>query len=176
MPWPRTCVMDNRTMFFGAYLRDEEPISRLCGRYGISRKTGYKWLDRYEADGALGLRDHSRARHTQTLSIDAATASEILALREKRESWGPRKLLGRLALTNPGGVGRPPARWAICYAGKANRGPGRGCPGSPARFVHKSILPHRMNRGPPTSKGGSGQGTAFVASPLRSPTVILAIY
>src|ERR1041385_4109151 len=102
MPWTERTLMDDRLCFIAACLRDEEPMRALCARFGISRKTGYKWLERYEADGALGLTDRSRARHTQTLSIDAETAAEILALREKRATWGPHKLLGRLALDQPG--------------------------------------------------------------------------
>jgi transposase InsO family protein len=93
--------MDDRLCFVAACLRDEEPMGALCARFGISRKTGYKWLDRYEADGAAGLTDRSRARRSQTLSIAAETAATILALREKRTTWGPRKLLGRLALDHP---------------------------------------------------------------------------
>jgi transposase InsO family protein len=93
--------MDDRLCFIAACLRDEEPMGAVCARFRISRKTGYKWLDRYRAAGAAGLTDLSRARHGQTLSIDPETAAVIVALREKRTSWGPRKLLGRLALDDP---------------------------------------------------------------------------
>ena len=101
MPWSERTLMDDRLCFIAACLRDEEPKRALCARFGISRKTGYKWLDRYEADGAGGLTDQSRARRSQTLSISPETAATILALREKRPTWGPRKLLGRLALDHP---------------------------------------------------------------------------
>jgi putative transposase len=104
MPWTERTPMDDRLCFIAACLRDEEPMRVLCARFGISRKTGHKWLARYQADGAAGLTEHSRARHTQMRSIDAETAAEILALREKRTTWGPRKLLGRLALDQPGRV------------------------------------------------------------------------
>ena len=102
MPWTERTLMDDRLCFIAACLRDEEPMGALCARFGISRKTGYKWLDRYAAAGAAGLTEHSRARHSQTLSIDPETAATILALREKRATWGPRKLLARLALDQPG--------------------------------------------------------------------------
>jgi transposase InsO family protein len=102
MPWTERTLMDDRLCFIAACLRDEQPLRALCARFGISRKTGYKWLERYEADGAAGLTERSRARHTQTLSIDPETAALILALRQTRDSWGPRKLLGRLALDHPG--------------------------------------------------------------------------
>ncbi len=88
MPWTERSLMDDRLCFIAGCVRDEEPMGALCARFGISRKTGYKWLARYTADGAAGLTDRSRARRSQTLSIDPATAAAILALREKRASWG----------------------------------------------------------------------------------------
>ena len=101
MPWPRTSVMDSRTMFIGAYLRDEEPISRLCERYGISRKTGYKWIERYREAGIAGLSERSSARLTQQRRIDAETADRLLGLRRERPTWGPKKLLARLRQDQP---------------------------------------------------------------------------
>lgn len=102
MPWTERSLMDDRLCFIAACLRDEEPMGALCARFGISRKTGYKWLERYEAEGAAGLSDRSRARREQTLSIAPGTAAAILALRAKRQTWGPRKLLARLGLDHPG--------------------------------------------------------------------------
>lgn len=101
MPWPRKTVMDCRTMFIGAWLRDEEPVSQICRRYGISRKTGYKWIERYDADGLAGLADRSSARHTQQQQIDADTAGRIVSLRRQRPTWGPKKLLVRLHQEDP---------------------------------------------------------------------------
>jgi putative transposase len=136
MPWTERTLMDDRLCFIAACLRDEEPMGALCARFGISRKTGYKWLERYEAEGAVGLSDRSRARHAQTLAIDPATAQTILALRQRRPNWGPRKLLARLSMDQPEqswpaastvgdllrreGVSRPRRRRA--------REPGTACP------------------------------------------------
>lgn len=61
MPWTETCAMDQRVCFVSACLRQEEPMSSLCRRYGISRKTGYKWLGRYHEHGAAGLQARSSA-------------------------------------------------------------------------------------------------------------------
>ena len=44
MPWTERNLMDDRLCFIVACLRDEEPMSGLCARFGISRKTGHKWL------------------------------------------------------------------------------------------------------------------------------------
>ena len=62
MPWTERTPMDDRLCFIAACLRDEEPMRVLCARFGISRKTGYKWLDRYQADGAAGLTEHDLRR------------------------------------------------------------------------------------------------------------------
>jgi len=101
MPWTERSLMDDRLCFIAACLREEEPMSGLCARFGISRKTGHKWLERYNEAGAAGLTDRSRARLSQTLTIDPATAGTILALRKARPKWGPRKLLARLAMDHP---------------------------------------------------------------------------
>jgi len=74
----------------------------LCARHGISRKTGYKWLERYHEFGAAGLVDRSSAPLTARSRLDSAVTAPILALRKARPTWGPRKLLGRLALDHPG--------------------------------------------------------------------------
>ena len=49
MPWKETCIMDERVMFIAECLGGELPMTALCERYGISRKTGYKWLGRSTA-------------------------------------------------------------------------------------------------------------------------------
>jgi transposase len=52
--------MDQRTQFIADHLRDLLSTSELCALYGISRKTGYKWIDRYLRHGPAGLDEHSR--------------------------------------------------------------------------------------------------------------------
>ncbi len=73
----------------------------LCESYGISRKTGYKWVGRYLSDGASGLEDRSRAprRHGRRMAPELAEA--IIALRRDRPYWGPRKLRAILARETP---------------------------------------------------------------------------
>jgi putative transposase len=96
MPWAETKTMDLRVCFIAACLRAEEPMSRLCERYGISRKTGYKWLERYQAGGTLGLEDRSSAPHVSPHRIAPEAAEQLLALRKLRPHWGPLKLLAIL--------------------------------------------------------------------------------
>ncbi len=69
MPWRETLLMDQRVQFIADYQRDVFGVADLARRYGISRKTAYKWIDRYEAAGPRGwlidrggLRSHRRLR------------------------------------------------------------------------------------------------------------------
>lgn len=61
MPWKETCVIEERMKFVTAWKQGGWSMTDLCGEFGISRKTGYKILERYEADGVDGLKDRSRA-------------------------------------------------------------------------------------------------------------------
>jgi putative transposase len=96
MPWKETCAMDERLMFIGECLRGELPMTALCERYGISRKTGYKWLERYRADPSGGLMDRSRAPHHPANGLSREVAEKILAVRQRFPYFGPRKLLWKL--------------------------------------------------------------------------------
>lgn len=58
MPWNQTSPMDQRTQFISDYLRQTFSISELCDHYSISRKTGYKWIDRYLTLGPAGLDEY----------------------------------------------------------------------------------------------------------------------
>ena len=60
MPWSQTSTMDQRTQFIADYLRDVLSVTELCELYGVSRKTGYKWIDRYIRLGPAGLEEGSR--------------------------------------------------------------------------------------------------------------------
>jgi putative transposase len=98
MPWKVTSVMDEKVMFIADCLRDEEPMTVLCERYGISRETGYVWRRRYHADGVAGLVELSRAPHRHGASTPAALVVRIIEARKRRPYWGPKKLLAILAL------------------------------------------------------------------------------
>jgi len=55
MSWKETCVMDQKMSFVVACQHGAENFSELCRHFGISRKTGYKWLERYACEGVIGL-------------------------------------------------------------------------------------------------------------------------
>jgi len=67
-------------------------VSELCEQFGISRKTGYKHLERYAADGLKGLAVRSHRPHQFPQRTDAAVEALILAERRLHRTWGPKKL------------------------------------------------------------------------------------
>jgi len=79
--------------FIAAYFEYEGScFSDLCHDFGISRRTGYKWLRRYEAEGPPALENRSRAPHAHPNAAPAPTVQAILAIRRQHPRWGPRKL------------------------------------------------------------------------------------
>jgi putative transposase len=93
--------MDQRVAFIADWLRDEWTMTELAERYGISRKTAYKWVDRYDEDAAQGLAERSRAPHTHGRATTAAICEAVLALRRKHPRWGPKKLRAILCEREP---------------------------------------------------------------------------
>jgi putative transposase len=88
--------MDERLRFVREYHRQAVSMSELCRRFGISRKTAYKWLARFEDRGKEGLVDRSRApeEHPNTTAKDLEEV--IVEFRMKNMTWGPRKILAWL--------------------------------------------------------------------------------
>src|SRR5262249_55493118 len=74
------------------WLSEAASLAELCRRYGVSRKTGYKIIGRYESEGVAGLVDRSRAPHHHPNEVDEDREAAILALRGEHPSWGPKKL------------------------------------------------------------------------------------
>jgi len=101
MAWRETGTMDERIRFIGACLEDEETMSALCASYGISRKTGYKWLGRYRERGAAGLFDLPRAplQHGRATALELV--ERIVAAKELHPLWGPKKLVAVLRRSAP---------------------------------------------------------------------------
>ncbi len=93
MPWKETNGMNERLKFIASYLEAGEPFSCLCERFGVSRKTGYKWVGRYESDGIASLEERSRAPLSHPHAVAGHVVDKILRVRKKHPRWGPRKLL-----------------------------------------------------------------------------------
>jgi len=93
--------MEQRTQFVEDVRRGHLSVTQLCARYGISRKTGYKWLGRYAEGGRRGLGDRSRAPHHCPHRIGDSMAELICAARTAHPDWGAEKLLDWLAPRHP---------------------------------------------------------------------------
>ena len=92
MPWKETHVYEERVRFVAEHARGEWTMRELCERYGISRKTGYKFLARYAAGGVEALGDQSTAPHKQGRRVVPEVEAEILKLKKRRRTWGAPKL------------------------------------------------------------------------------------
>ena len=93
--------MTEKLRFIVAAEAEEESLALLCRQFGISRKTGYKWLARYRAEGASGLDDRSRAPQRRPQAVSAAVRERLLAVRGAHPSWGPKKIVAWLARQQP---------------------------------------------------------------------------
>lgn len=93
--------MDEKKDFIEEWKRQEVSLAELCRGYGISRQTGYKWVERYELEGESGLEEHSRAplQHPQAMLPEVSRA--LMSLRSEHPSWGPRKLRAYLQRDTP---------------------------------------------------------------------------
>ncbi len=100
MPWKETSPMSQRKQFVNLHLQGEHSVSELCRRFGISRKTGYKWLARFFEGCELG--DRSRRPHGSPHAVAQWLEDAIVASRKQRPHWGPKKLHAALLRANPG--------------------------------------------------------------------------
>lgn len=98
--------MDER-MRFVIRLKDGESMASLCREFGISRKTGYKILDRYEQCGVEGLSDRARRPHRYANQLPAPVEAAIVAAKREKAHWGARKIRERLLRRLPSEVKVP---------------------------------------------------------------------
>lgn len=88
--------MDERVRFITEVNKAQVSFAALCRSFGISRKTGYKWCDRYEEFGPAGLEERPPiARHCPHKTADELVAA-LIELRKDHPTWGPKKLKARL--------------------------------------------------------------------------------
>ena len=93
MSWKGATVMDQRVRFVSEHLKSYYPVKELCDQFEISRKTGYKWLNRYREFGPAGLEDKSRRPRRCPHQTEEEVVEDMLRERKKHPSWGPKKLL-----------------------------------------------------------------------------------
>jgi len=101
MPWKGVTVSEQRQRFIEDYLLNYYTVTELAERFGISRKTAHKWINRYKQYGWDGYEERSRRPHTCPWQTPPKTVKELVKLRKKRPSWGPKKLLDVLEKRDP---------------------------------------------------------------------------
>jgi putative transposase len=112
MPWRETSPMEQRLEFVREYETELFTMTELAAHYGISRKTGYKWLAQYDAAGARGLGDRSRRPHHSPHATERELVEALMALRRRHPRWGAKKLLALAARRDPDAEW--PSRSTVC--------------------------------------------------------------
>ncbi len=97
MPWRRVEPMQERAQFVVAATSGQFSITHLCDLHGISRKTAYKWLGRYDGQDLTTVQDRSRAPHSCPNAMPEDIREMVLETRKAHRFWGPRKIIAHLA-------------------------------------------------------------------------------
>ncbi len=101
MPWKETCVMDQKIQMISNWLSGEYSITELSQIHEVSRKTLYKWIERYEVDQNAGLQERTSRPITMPRATPAEIVADILAAKSQHEHWGSRKILAWLGIHYP---------------------------------------------------------------------------
>lgn len=128
MPWEEMSAVDGRVQLVARFLEGAETVSELSRRFGVSRKTAYKWIGRFSIEGAAGLEDRSRAPRSNCRSPSDRVVAAIVAARLEHPTWGPRKLRTwllrrspRLQLPAPSTIGAVLQRCGLAMSRKRRR-------------------------------------------------------
>jgi len=131
MPWQEITPMSQRREFVGLAQQHAVSVAELCRRFGISRKTGYKWLGRAE-----DLREHSRRPQHSPQRTDAQMEEHVVRLRHRHPAWGGRKIARRLSDLGLDGVPHPSTVTHILHRHDLIGSRGAGAGGRYQRFEH----------------------------------------
>jgi putative transposase len=96
MPWKETCPMDQRIQLLSDWTKKEYTITELSQAYGISRKTIYKWITRYQEKGPAGLVERSRAPLNHPNATGPEIVSTLIDTKLQHTDWGPKKIVAWL--------------------------------------------------------------------------------
>ena len=139
MPWRELSPVEQRANFVREFESGLFTMTELAAQYGVSRKTGYKWVTAYEARGLAGLQDRSRRPHHSPHATDEDLVEAILAIRRRHPRWGPKKLLA-VAQRRPRGAAWP-ARSTVA-----------------ALLQRRGLITPRRRRGAPAVATATGRG------------------
>ena len=97
MSWSARDMQHLRADFVMIAREPDVYMTSVCRQFGISRRTGYKWLARYEAEGLAGLADRSRRPWSSPLQLSGDVVVALVELHNEHSAWGPKKLRARLS-------------------------------------------------------------------------------
>jgi len=167
MPWKGVVtVSEQRENFIRDYYLRYYSLWDLAERYSVSRKTAYKWIDRYEGQGREGLQDLSRRPHSCPWQTERHIAEALVQLRLAHPSWGPRKLLDILQRRHPqwdlpvvSTAAQILTHQGLVRCSRRHRRAHPGCPQASPRSPTRS--------GGPTTRDSSAWATESTAFPKR---------
>ena len=96
MPWEGVTVSEQRHNFIRDYADGHYTRTELAERFGISRKTVHKWINRFKAEGLQGIEERSRRPRSCPWQTDKRIVEDLVAMRRGKPSRGPKKLLEKL--------------------------------------------------------------------------------
>lgn len=143
MPWKVIDPMTER-MQFVMRLKNGERMTDVCQEFGISRKTGYKFWERFQHEGVRALEDSSRARKRLAHKTPPAIEELLVEARKAHMTWGGRKLRAVLALEQPGVV-LPSATTISAILKKQGLVQARKRRRQPSRYAGKLTVAQRPN-------------------------------
>lgn len=93
--------MDQKVQLLGEWLKDEHSVTELSQSFNVSRKTVYKWIDRYKRKGFEALNELSRAPLNHSNATPIEIAEQVIALKLAHQRWGPKKVTAYLRNNSP---------------------------------------------------------------------------
>jgi putative transposase len=101
MPWKDEKPMDQKISLISNWLSKEYSLSHLASAYGVSRKTIYKWILRYNNEGIEGLKDRSQKPHWHPRTTNECIVKQIIDKKIRYKRWGPKKIVAKLKEEQP---------------------------------------------------------------------------
>jgi len=124
MPWQERCTMSLRQEFLLLANQPGSNFRQLCQRFGISRKTGYKWRQRHRQDGNDALADQSRRPRRSPRRSEPELERQALMIRDET-GWGARKIKWSLETAGQGPVAKSTVHSILCRHGRVQETPGQ---------------------------------------------------
>jgi putative transposase len=110
MAWEKFKLEQQRLHLVQAYLADGSIMTHLCKQYGISTKTGYKWVHRFLEGGEEALKDLSRTPHNSRYLYSKHQIDQAIDLKLRHLTWGPKKIIVKLKEKYPNKTWPSPTR------------------------------------------------------------------